>query len=114
MANGPGEPVTAGPAGGEPGPSARDILADCRRQRRRALGWAAISGSLLVALVVATLVAAARDSYHGPVVILIPVIIVLNLLRLAQCLAALSKIRRAERLVREAREGYRPGGGGAR
>jgi hypothetical protein len=110
VANGPGGPA----AGGEPQPSAEAILAECRRQRRRALGWAAISGVLLVALVVATLVAAARDAYHGVAVVLIPLLIVLNLLRLAQCGAALGKIRRAERLVHEAQERYRVGDTGAR
>jgi hypothetical protein len=80
------------------------ILAECRRQRRRALRWAVISGVLIVAVLIATLLAAAHNAYHGAVVFLIPVIIVVNLVRLAQCLAALGKIRRAERLVRDAQD----------
>jgi len=99
---GPGS--LAGP--GTPDARAGDILAQCRHQRRRALGWAAVSGVLLVALVAGTLVAAARDAFHGVAVVLIPVLMVINLVRLAQCLAALAKVRRAERLVREARARY--------
>lgn len=78
------------------------ILAECRKQRARALRWAIISGVLAAALIVATVVAAARGAYHGVAVFLIPVLLLINLMRMAQCLVALGKIRRAERLVRAA------------
>jgi hypothetical protein len=89
----------SGPSGDD---QATAILAECRKQRKRALRWAVISGVLVAALLVATVLAAAREAYHGVAVFLIPVLLVINLVRLAQCLVALGKIRRAERLVRAA------------
>ena len=41
-----------------PEPSAAEILADCRRQRTRALRWIAFTGALVVALVALTVLAA--------------------------------------------------------
>jgi hypothetical protein len=92
-------PNGSGPPGDQ---QAAAILAECRKQRKRALRWAVISGVLAAALVVATVLAAARGDYHGVAVFLIPVLLVINLVRMAQCLVALGKIRRAERLVRAA------------
>ncbi len=89
----------SGPPGDD---QATAILAECRKQRKRALRWAVISGVLVAALIVATVLAAARGAYHGVAVFLIPVLLVINLVRLAQCLVALGRIRRAERLVRAA------------
>jgi hypothetical protein len=90
----------SGPGGN--GERGADILAECRRHRVRALRRAVISGVLIVAVLVGTVAAAARGAYHGAIVFLIPVIVVINLVRLAQCLMALGKIRRAEHLVRDA------------
>jgi hypothetical protein len=81
---------------------AAGILAECRRQRTRAWRWVALTGLLAVLLVAAAVYAATDGKFHGIAVILIPVLLVINLLRLALCLAALRKIDRAERLVRDA------------
>jgi len=80
------------------------ILAEARRQRVRAMRQVAVPAVLATALLVATAVAAVSGHYHGPIVILVPVLLVLNLMRLGQCALALRKIRNAERLVRDARE----------
>ncbi len=110
------DPQPAGTAGrissvngsGPPGDAkAATILAECRKQRIRALRWAAVSGALVVAIAAATVLAAIHGSFRGAIVFLIPVVGVINLMRLAQCLLALSKIRSAERLVRAAQEGAR-------
>lgn len=81
---------------------AADILAQCRKQRAVAHRWIAISGALAVLLVAGSVYAAIGGRFHGLAIILIPVLLVMNLLRLAQYLAALRKINRAERLVHEA------------
>lgn len=81
---------------------AEAILAECRRQRARAVRWAGISGVLIVALVAVTALAAASGRYHGLIVFLVPVLLVMNLMRIVQCSVALRKIRNAERLVLDA------------
>lgn len=83
------------------------MLAECQAQRVRALRWAVISGALVVALVVATVLAAAEGHYRGLAAVLIPLLLVINLLRLAQSLVALGKIGKAERLVRDAQSQMR-------
>lgn len=90
--------------------SAAEILADCRRQRTRALRWVTITGALVVALVALTALAAVDGRYHGPIAVLVPVLLVMDLLRLGQCIAALGKIRRAEQIIRAAQS---PPGSGA-
>ena len=85
-----------------PEPNAAEILADCRRQRARALRWVAFTGALAATLVALTVLAAVDGRYHGLIVVLVPVLLVMNLLRLGQCVAALGKIRRAEQIIRAA------------
>lgn len=80
------------------------ILAEARRQRVRAMRQAAVPAVLATALLAATVVAAVSGHYHGPIAFLVPVLLVMNLMRLGQCALALRKIRNAERLVRDARE----------
>jgi hypothetical protein len=89
------------PMDGQQG-QAETVLAECRRARARAMRWVVITGVLLVALVVAAVFAAVDGRYHGMIVFLVPVLIVMNLLRLGQYVTALGKIRRAERLARDA------------
>jgi hypothetical protein len=85
---------------------AEAILAECRRQRTRALRWAAVTAALFIVLLVATVVAAVNGRYHGPLVFLVPVLLLMNAMRLGQYLMALRKIRHAERLVRDAQALY--------
>jgi hypothetical protein len=85
-----------------PGLGAAEILADCRRQRTRALRWVAFTGALVVALAALTVLAAVDGRYHGLIVVLVPVLLVMNLFRFGQCVAAFGKIRRAEQIVRAA------------
>jgi hypothetical protein len=82
-----------------PSDEAAAILAECRKQRARALAWALLYGALAVALACAFSVTLAMGSYRGPVIYLVPVLFLINLVRLGQCLAALSKIRRAEHIT---------------
>jgi hypothetical protein len=82
-----------------------DILGQCRKQRTQALRWIAVSGALTVLLVGGTVYAAVGGKFHGLIVILIPVLLVMNLLRLAQYVTALRKVNKAERLVRDAQAG---------
>jgi hypothetical protein len=79
-----------------------DLLAECRKQRTVARRWIAASGALLVLLVAGSVYAAVGGRFHGLVIILIPVLLVLNLLRLAQYVTALRKVNKAERLIRQA------------
>jgi len=81
---------------------AADILAECRKQRTLAWRWIAVTGTLAVLLIAATVFAAVAGKYTGLAVVLIPVLLVMNLLRLAQYIVALRKVNKAERLVREA------------
>jgi len=46
--------------------------------------------------------AAVGGRFHGLVVILIPVLLVINLLRLGQYVMALRKVNKAERLIHQA------------
>jgi hypothetical protein len=85
------------------------ILAECRAQRTRARLWAVVSGIFVAALIVATVLAATEGHYRGLAAVLIPVLLVINLLRLAQSLVALGKIGKAERLVRDAQAQMRSG-----
>jgi MFS family permease len=78
------------------------ILADCRKQRARAIRWIAAHGILAAALVAGVITAAIGNHYHGALVFLVPVLLVMNLARLGQCLKAFGKIRRAEQIVRDA------------
>lgn len=79
-----------------------DILAECRKQRTRAVRWIAITGTLTVLLVAASVYAAVGGKFHGLVVIVIPVLLLMNLFRTAQYVGALRKVNKAERLVHEA------------
>lgn len=88
---------------------AEAILAECRRQRARALRWAAVTAALFIVLLAATVVAAVGGRYHGPLVFLVPVLLLMNMMRLGQYIVVLRKIRHAERLVRDA-QGLHPGG----
>ena len=92
-----------------PQEQAEAILAECRRQRTRARRWAAVTAALFVLLLVATVVAAMNGHYHGPLVFLVPVLLLMNMMRLGQYMLALRKIRHAERLVRDA-QASRSGG----
>jgi hypothetical protein len=78
------------------------VLAECARQHRRVMRGAVFTGILLVVLLAATTFAAATERYHGPVVVLIPVLFALNGMRLLRCVAGIHKIRKAERLIRQA------------
>jgi hypothetical protein len=81
---------------------AAEILADCHRQRIRALRWATFTGALVVVLVTLTVLSAVDGRYHGLIVVLVPVLLAMNLFRFGQCVAAFGKIRRAEQIIRAA------------
>jgi len=82
-----------------PGDEAAAILAECRKQRARALRWTVLYGTLAAALACALIVSLTIGSYHGPLIYLVALLLLVNLVRLGQCLAALAKIRRAERII---------------
>ena len=81
---------------------AADLLVECRKQRAVARRWIAISGALAVLLVAGSVYAAVGGRFHGLVVILIPVLLAINLLRLGQYVMALRKVNKAERLIHQA------------
>jgi uncharacterized membrane protein len=86
-----------------PGEQAATVLAECRAQRARALRWTVLYGVLAAALVCAVTVAVASGRGHAALFYLILVLLLVNLVRLGQCLMALAKIRRAERIIYAAR-----------
>jgi len=89
----------SGPGAESPADEVAAILADCRKQRARALRWALLYGVLAIALACAFSLTMVIGSAHGPVIYLVPVLLLIILVRLGQCLTALAKIRRAERII---------------
>lgn len=68
-------------------------LANCRRQRRKAIRWGVISGVLAVVVVVAWTVAGVLGDLHGYQFALGPVLLLLNLVRAIQALSAARKLK---------------------
>jgi anaerobic C4-dicarboxylate transporter len=78
------------------------VLAECARQHRRVMRGAVFTGILLAVLLAVTIFATATERYHGPIVVLVPVLFALNGTRLLKYAAGMYKIRNAERLIRKA------------